>query len=103
MDILYVNNDHIVEIQGLRDAEGRLVAGATAEATLYENDGETPVPGVSWPLSLTYTGDRGIYRGDLPPTLDVAAGKRYELLIRAEYAGRRYEVRRTVNVKERYR
>lgn len=102
MDVLYVNNDHVVEIQGLRDVDGKLVPAATAEATLYESDGVTEVGGVSWPLTLTYTGNRGTYQGELSSLLEVTAGRRYEMKLTAVYVGKRFEVRRTVRAEERY-
>jgi len=102
MDVLYVNNDHVVELQGLRDDAGSLLSGATAEATLYESDGTTEVTGVTWPLALVYAGSRGIYRAVLSEAVDVVDGRRYELKITATYAGRRLEVRRHVRIETRY-
>ena len=102
MDTLYVNNDHVVEIQALRDDDGKLISGATAEATLYYADGTTEVPGVNWPLTLAYTGSRGTYRGELPSTVEVTDGSRYRLKLTASYVGKRFEVVRTVRAEERY-
>ena len=102
MDTLYVDNDHVVEIQGLRDQAGALVSGAVAQATLYQADGVTEVPGVAWPLALTYTGTRGIYRGELGNAVEVVDGNRYEMKLSAEYVGKRFDVTRTVKAKTRY-
>lgn len=102
MDILYVNNDHVIEIQGLRDADGTLIAGATASATLYEADGQTEVAGVTWPLPMTYTGAKGVYRAELPAAVAVVDGRRYRLKLTAEYVGKQFEVTRTVRAEERY-
>lgn len=96
MDRLYVNNDHVVEIQGLRDADGKLIAGASASATLYEADGVTEVAGITWPLALAYTGSRGVYRGELGAAVNVVAGRRYKLKLNAIYVGKTFEVVRTV-------
>lgn len=102
MDILYVNNDHVIEIQGLRDADGTLIAGASASATLYEADGQTEVTGVTWPLALVYTGSRGVYRAELPAAVGVVDGRRYRLKLSAVYVGKTFEVTRTVRAEERY-
>lgn len=103
MDVLYVNNDHVIEIQGLRDDSGNIVAGATAEATLYESDGVTEVPNQVWPLELIYTGSKGTYRGELSSAVGVSDAGRYKLKLTAEYVGKRFEVWRIVRVKTRYR
>lgn len=102
MDILYVNNDMIVEVQGLRDAAGALIAGATVEATLYESDGVTEVPGVLWPLPLVYTGSNGVYRAELPASVAVQNGRRYKMTISAVSVGKSLEVVRTVKAETRY-
>lgn len=102
MDILYVNNDHVVEIQGLRDVDGKLITGAVAGATLYEADGVTEVTGQVWPLVLTYTGARGVYRGELGPEVDIVSGGRYKMKLEAEYVGKTFEVIRTVKARTRY-
>lgn len=102
MDVLYVNNDHVVEIQGLRDAAGKLISDATAEATLYEADGITEVTGVTWPLALTPTSRAGVYQGNLTASVGVENRKRYELKLSAVSVGKRLEVTRTVKVETRY-
>lgn len=101
MDTLYVGNDHILEIKELRDADGQPVVGANVTATLLEADGVTEVTGVAWPLTLPYVGQVGRYRAVLEPTVDVEAGGRYVLRVRAEYAGAVYTVDRTVLVRWR--
>lgn len=102
MDILYLNNDHLVGIEGLRDATGAQVAGAVAEATLYESDGVTEVLGVSWPITMAYKGQRGEYSGELPASVEVQDQGRYELKITAVSAGKRFEVTRAVKAERRY-
>lgn len=101
MDTLFVNNDHVIEIQALREADGTLVPSAVVEATLYLTDGVTPVPGVSWPLTLTYTGAKGTYRGELGAGVGVTAGSRYTMKLTAVYAGKQLAVTRTVRAEER--
>lgn len=102
MDVLYVSNDHVIEIQSLRDVDGKAISGAAAQATLYEADGVTPVAGQTWPLPLTYTGARGTYRGELGSGVSVVAGKRYKLVLEAVYVGKMFEATRIVKARVRY-
>jgi hypothetical protein len=102
MDVLYVNNDHVVEITRLRDAGGQLITGATVRAVLYENGSEVEVPGVAWPLSLVYDAGRQSYIGELSNAIGVVHNGRYQMKLSAEYAGKRYEVLRTVQAERRY-
>lgn len=102
MDTLYINNDHIVEVRGLKDASGSYVAGAVVQATLYENGTQTEVAGVTWPVSLAYQGTVGRYVGELSRDVAVVEGGRYQLKVTAESVGKRFEATRTVKVKRRY-
>lgn len=104
MDTLFVNNSHLLTVQGLKNGEGEFVRdGATVEATLYEPDGQTEVTGASWPVVLTYvSGSNGDYVGDMPAGVEVEAGGRYQLRVTAEVSGRRFEVTRTVKAETRY-
>lgn len=102
MDTLFLNNDHIVELKGLQDANGDFVGGATVLATLYQSDGVTEVLGVSWPLVLNYQGARGTYRGELPASVAVEDKGRYKLKLEATSIGKRYEVIRAVVAEVRY-
>lgn len=104
MDTLYVDNDHMVEVRGLRDASGKLLSAANVQTTLYEADGVTEVGGQVWPLTLSPDPESaGRYRAALPPSLEVVDGQRCKLRISAEFGGKAYSVVRTVNVEERYR
>jgi hypothetical protein len=102
MDVLYVDNDHVVEITRLRDADGSLIIGATVQAVLYENGSAVEVPGVTWPLSLVYDADSQKYIGELPNALGVVNNGRYQMKLSAEYVGKRYEIVRPVKAKRRY-
>lgn len=101
MDVLYLNNDHLVSIHSLRDAQGNAVAGATATATLYEADGTTEVQGVSWPITLVYQGHCGDYQGEVPASVTLVPGRRYKMKITAISVGKQFEVLRTVVAKIR--
>jgi len=101
MDVLYINNDHVIEIQGLRDGDGKMISGAAATATLYEADGVTEVAGQVWPLALVYTGSKGIYRGGLSRSVAVSDNHRYIMQLSANYVGKQFEVTRIVQAKTR--
>lgn len=101
MDVLYVGNDHVVEVQGLRDADGQVIPSASVQATLYESDKTTEVSGVSWPLVLTYEGSRGNYRGELSSNVGIVEGRRYAMKLTATYVDKTYEVYRTVKARLR--
>lgn len=102
MDTLYLNNDHIIELDGLQDVNGDFVAGATVKATLYESDGVTEVGGVTWPLTLSYQGTRGNYAAELPASVAVVDKGRYKLNLSATSIGKRFEVTRIVVADMRY-
>lgn len=101
MDTLFVDNDHLIELQGLRDSDGKLLSGAVATATLYQADGVTEVGGQVWPLVLAYAGTRGTYRAALSAAIDIVSNGRYKLEIKASYVGKQFAVVRTVNAKIR--
>jgi hypothetical protein len=102
MDVLYVNNDHVVEITRLRDADGQLLTGATVQAVLYENGSDVEVAGVTWPLALVYDASRQSYIGELSNSVGVVHNGRYQMKLSAEYAGKRYEILRIVQAERRY-
>lgn len=102
MDTLYLNNDHIIELNELRDSDGSFVVDANVQATLFENGTNTPVSGVAWPVTLTYQGKAGSYSADLSRAAAVQEGGRYQLKLSAESVGKQYEVVRNVKVSRRY-
>ncbi len=103
MDIINPNNSHVLEVEGLQDADGNFVPGADVRVTLYENDGVTPVGGVTWPISCEYEGKLGMYSAEIPATAEVVDRGRYKMKVTAESAGKRYEVERIVYARDRYR
>jgi hypothetical protein len=102
VDTLFLNNDHVVELSGLKDVDGSFIADAIVQATLYENATDTEVAGVSWPITLQYQGSAGRYLGELSRDIDVVEGGRYQLKLTAESVGKQYEATRTVKVTRRY-
>lgn len=72
---VFVANDNIVEVVGLRDAvSGAYVNTASVKLTVKYADGSL-VAGESWPMTLVYvTGSDGVYRGILRDTLVLSPG-----------------------------
>jgi hypothetical protein len=71
--VLYVNTTSLLRLVGLRDRDGDLVLAATVELTELNDRNGDAVTGISLPLSLAAVGD-GSYEGEIPETVDVAAG-----------------------------
>jgi hypothetical protein len=76
--ILYIGNNSIVDVTGLRDENsGSFVSDARVSVALYDGSG-LPVPGTDWPLAMDYLADsNGVYRATLPFTLALSEGARY--------------------------
>lgn len=85
INILYIGNDNLLEIAGLKnELTGLDLNGATVTVTLLDADG-AEVGGEVWPKALDYvTGSDGIYRCTLPYTLSLTAGRRYTTQITAD-------------------
>lgn len=85
---LYIANDHVLELNGLKDAvTGSYINSATVTAVLKDQVGNQ-VPGQTWPLTLSYvSGSNGIYRGTLENTLSLTPGVRYVAEITVSGAG----------------
>lgn len=68
---IYENNDHVVEVSGLKNAlTGEYITAATVQMSVYKN-GVLENTG-TWPLSMSYVADsKGIYRGVLRASLNL--------------------------------
>ena len=79
-EILYDENDHVVEIRGLEnETTGENLNAATVSCTLKDADGNN-VTGQSWPTTMTYVTDSaGVYRATLAYGLALTPGGRYTL------------------------
>lgn len=82
--ILYVGNDTILEVKGLKnEVTGGFLNAATVTAVLVDNEGDE-VAGYSWPATLAYVaGSDGIYRATLPYSMSLSGGARYSAQITA--------------------
>lgn len=89
IELLYAGaNDNLLQLAGLKNGLDNSVAnGATVTVTLKDWTG-TNVPGISWPATMSATGDNdGSYHVQLPASLGLIAGKYYSLVIVADYNG----------------
>jgi hypothetical protein len=78
MDVVYVLNDNLIEIDKLQDAsDDSYINDATVTVTLKDSDG-TNVTGQSWPLTLGYVaGTDGKYQGTLESALNLTSREQY--------------------------
>lgn len=85
MDVIYTNNDNVVEIAGLQNsATEAYLNSATCTFTLSETPGGSAVSGADG-VSLTYVSSSdGVYRGTLADTVSLTNGKRYYMTITAD-------------------
>ena len=77
MDRLFIDNDMIAHLDGLKDSSGLVVTGATVEATILDS-AKTPVSSqtVTWPITLEHKGS-GNYEGSIDSDIDISAGLYY--------------------------
>lgn len=82
---LYVNNDTVLELRGLRDeVSGTFLNAATVTATLYDSEGNA-VSGQSWPKTLDYVaGSDGDYRVTVTHSMALTASHKYTARITAD-------------------
>lgn len=88
VDVIYVANDNLLELQGLQNAAtAAYVNTATVTATVVDKNGAN-VAGQSWPLTLGYVAaSNGNYRGTLEDTLSLAANEDYIARVAVSGAG----------------
>ena len=86
--IVLVNNDNVVELNGLRNpVTGEFLNAATVDITITDPDG-VEVTGETWPLTIPYVAaSNGIYRVILDKVIDFIAGVRYTAVINAAESG----------------
>lgn len=85
INILYVGNDNILELDSLKnDLTGADLNAATVSVTLKDSAGAN-VAGSSWPLAMTYVAaSNGTYRATLGYAIALVAGGRYTATITAD-------------------
>lgn len=81
-DVLYIDNDNVVYLSGLRnEVTGEYINDALLSAELTDTQ-DVAVAGQSWPLIMDYVaGTQGIYRLLLENTLALLNGQYYKLNI----------------------
>lgn len=77
-EILYRNNDQLIELIGLKDAAtGSYINDATVTVTLKDIEGNT-VTGQAWPAPMLYVAaSQGDYQAILEDTLELTIGEFY--------------------------
>lgn len=87
-EVLYVDNDNLVEIDGLKDkTDDTYINDATITATLTDADGTT-VTGQTFPASFSYVSEsNGKYQLTLEDGLSLTAGAKYTLAISISATG----------------
>lgn len=85
MDLLYISNTGVIELQGLtNEITGELVDDATVVATLYYCGVE--VGGQSWPVTMDHVVDSpetATYRGLLESDLELTNARQYTATVTA--------------------
>lgn len=77
MEILFTDNDMIVEATGVADEDGNTITGATGTAQVYESDRTTTVGSQ---ITLADQGG-GEYRGTIPDSLSITEGRIYHVKV----------------------
>lgn len=87
--LIYVANDTLFEVDGLRNAaDDAFINNATVALTSIKDAGGTVVTGATFPLALSYVASsNGKYQGVLDKALAIVAGKSYVAIIDAEVGG----------------
>lgn len=82
MIALYVSNDNLFEVVGLKDAaDNSAITSGTITVTLVDSAG-TQVTGETWPLAMSHVG-AGLWRATLVDTLSLTAGNFYTAQVSA--------------------
>lgn len=97
-DPIYINNDMVATLKGLKDEAGTAVTGAVVNITLL-SDG-TEISGETWPLTMTHTSG-GDYEVELSDSLNLTSGQRITAKIVALSGGKKLEVIYRTNASER--
>jgi hypothetical protein len=81
---IYLSNDNLLSIEGLRNASsGSYMNDATSTATLKDADGNV-VTGQTFPVTMTYmSGTNGNYQATLENTLSMTPNAKYTATISA--------------------
>lgn len=83
VELLYIANDNLIELTGLRHAvdSSALDNTSTVQVTIKDAEGNA-VAGQSWPLTLAFV-SAGMFRATLSRSLVLTNGEKYDALILA--------------------
>jgi hypothetical protein len=82
MDTIFIGNDSLISVPSLVDSDGAPITSASVEATLLDMDTLVPVPGITWPVSLSHS-ENGNYEGIIDKSVQVVRLNKYILHITA--------------------
>lgn len=81
------NNDMLIELSGLiNQADSSFINDATVQATLKDLNG-VDVPGITWPVTLPFSGTDGIYRATVDKAASIDDNTGYKLFVTATSPG----------------
>lgn len=86
MPDIYLDNDYVVKLDGLKDDDGTAVTAATVEARVLDRDKEE-VAGIAWPVTLSHTSN-GNYEGTIDKALQLEDKALYYVEVTASHSGR---------------
>lgn len=82
---IYLDNDHVVKLDGLKDKDGVAVTSATVECRILDSD-KQEVSGITWPLALSHVSD-GNYEVVLDKAVDLTLNSLHFLEVTAVQGG----------------
>jgi hypothetical protein len=99
---LYLQNDHVLQLDRLRDADGVYVNNATVQCISIKNASGVDVSGITFPLALAYVAaSNGKYRATLQDTASFVAGHQYKAIVTVDGGG--LQARFTIDIKAQVR
>lgn len=87
-ELAYIGNDNLIEIVGLRDADGTYQNAGTVTLTAVNDATGAPVSGLTLPISLAYiAASNGHYRCTLEDAAALIDGAAYVAIVTVESGG----------------
>lgn len=88
MDVLYLSNTNVIEINELYDTSAESYLNSATVTVTLEDKAGTEVTGETWPKTMSYvSASNGKYRATLASGIGITAGKQYIAKITATESG----------------
>lgn len=97
MSNIYLDSDMLIELVGLKNADGEHIDNANVEVTLEFSNGNQ-VSGQLWPTTLDYDSETQTYTAPISADIDVRDGSRVVAIITTEADNRKATFYRDLNV-----